>query len=409
MSVQIYIMSFILDRPGATEPTFIFFLKSFPDGRLKYPVKAKVLPANWDNKHQRVIIDKENINATLSRLDLVFKDIQLQGRLHGKPVTKAVVEAAFNKALGRTAGGSSFYNVIDQIIEDRETGKELTKDGKRFSGETVRGYKHTRDNLYKFDPAMTFEGITMNTYKELIAFFNGPKFDHSINSIGKTIKNWRVFLKVAKKRGAHENIIFLDDDFRVPDEQTDDIYLTEKELQKLYNHNFINQTLDLVRDWFLIDCYTGLRISDIKLLEKQNLHGGTIRVINEKTDTRVVIPLNSMVRAIIKKHKGLPRKISDQKMNENLKKVGELAGINDTFLYSVTKGGKRKDEHLKKWEMMSNHTARRTFITNLLNAGIPDNQVMQLAGIKKHATLLRYKKTKPEETAELLKGHSFFK
>ena len=401
-------MSFILDRPSSDKPTFVFWLKTFPDGRLKYPVKGKVHPDNWDPAAKRVKKDTDKINVTLNRLDLVWKDIELQGKLQGKPVTKAWVEAAFDKALGRTIAGSNFFDVIDKIIDDRENGKELTKDGKRFAKETIRGYRHTRDNLYKFNPAMSFEAITLDTYKDLIAFFN-EHHDHAINSIGKIIKNWKVFLKAAKKRGAHENLIYLDEDFRVPDEETDDVYLSEDELKVIYEKHYVNKTLDLVRDWFIIDCFTGLRISDIQMLDAQHILKDRIRLVNEKTDTKVVIPIHPYVKAILKKHGGLPRKITDQKMNENIKKVCEIGGINEPVLYSVTKGGQLKDYHLKKYEMVSNHTARRCFITNLLNAGIPDNQVMHLAGIKKHATLMRYKKTKPEETANIMKDHPFFK
>lgn len=401
-------MSFILDRPSADTPTFIFWLRTFPDGRLKYPVKEKVHPANWDPIARRLKADTGKVNTALSRLDLVWQDIELQGKLQGKPVTKAVVETAFNKALGRNISGRKFYEVIDKIIDDRESGKELTKDGKRFAKETIRGYRHTRDNLYKFDPAMSFEAITLDTYKDLIAYFN-EKHDHAINSIGKIIKNWKVFLKTAKKKGAHENLIYLDEDFRVPDEETDDVYLSEAELKIIYEKHYVIKTLDLVRDWFIIDCFTGLRISDIQALDAQHILKDRIRLVNDKTDTKVVIPIHPYVKSILKKHGGLPRKITDQKMNENIKKVCEIAKINEMVLYSVTKGGKRVDFHLKKYEMVSNHTARRCFITNLLNAGIPDNQVMQLAGIKKHATLMRYKKTKPEETADIMKDHEFFK
>lgn len=401
-------MAFILDRPSSDKPTFIFWLRSFPDGRLKYPVKEKVHPDNWDIDSRRVKNGSAKINSTLNRLDLVWQDVELHGKLQGKPVTKVIVEAAFNKALGRNIAGGKFYEVIDTIIDERESGKELTKDGKRFSAHTIKGYRHTRDNLYRFDPAMRFEAITLDTYKDLIAFFN-TSHDHAINSIGKTVKNWKVFLRAAKKRGAHENLIYLDEDFRVPDEETDDVYLTEQELKVIYEKHYVTDTLDLVRDWFIIDCFTGLRISDIQLLDNQHILKDCIRLVNEKTDTKVVIPIHPYVKAILKKHNGLPRKITDQKMNENIKKVCEIAGIKEPVLYSVTKGGIRKDYHLKKYEMVSNHTARRCFITNLLNAGIPDNQVMQLAGIKKHATLLRYKKTKPEETADIVKGHRFFK
>jgi integrase len=227
--------------------------------------------------------------------------------------------------------------------------------------------------------------------------------------VGKTIKNWKAFLKAAHKRGIHTNLIYLHEDFRVPVEETDDVYLTPGELDKIYNHNLPNKTLDLVRDWFIIDCYTGLRISDIQMLDKQHVHKDRLELMNEKTDTRVAIPLHPYVRAILKKWKGLPPKVTDQEMNRSIKEVCELAGIKEQVLYSITKGGVRKDFYYKKFEMVSNHSARRSFITNLLNAGIPDNQVMQLAGIKKHATLMKYKKTKPGETAKLLAGHAFFK
>lgn len=304
-------MSFILDRPNSDKPTFIFWQKNFPDGRLKYPVKEKVHPDYWDEKVRRVTGDAGTINTTLARIDLVWKDIELQGKLQGKPVTKAVVEAAFDKALGRNITGHKFFEVIDQIIADRESGKELTKDGKRFSAHTIKGYRHTRDNLFKFNPAMTFETTNLNTYKDLIAYFN-KNHDHAINSIGKTVKNWKVFLKAAKKRGAHENLIYLDEDFRVPDEDTDDIYLSESELKIIYEKHYTVNTLDLVRDWFIIDCFTGLRISDIQLLDKQHILKDRIRLVNEKTDTKVVIPIHPYVAAILKKHGGLPRKITDQ-------------------------------------------------------------------------------------------------
>jgi integrase len=398
---------FFLDRPSSPTPTFIFVRLRCNDGWLKYPMKKKVLPTNWNSTSLRVIKDTEKINAVLDRIATLIRNLLLQRDLNGVVITKSLVEKSLDKALGRNAATQNFFPVIDTIIDDREAGRELTRQGKRFSPETIRGYRHSRGNLKKFDSNMTFEGITINTYADLIAFFNTK--DHSLNSLGKIVKNWKVFLKAAHKRGAHENLIYLHEDFRVPGEDTDDVYLNEKELKAIYEHNLPNKTLDLVRDWFIIDCFTGLRISDIRLLGKQNILKDTIQIANEKTDTKVVIPKHPYVKAILKKWNGLPVKVTDQEMNRSIKEVCELAGIKDPVLYSVTKGGQRKDFHFKKYEMVSNHSCRRSFITNLLNAGIPDNQVMQLAGIKKHSTLMRYKKTKPEETAKLLAGHSFFK
>jgi integrase len=396
---------FFLDRPNSVKPTFIFLRMTCSDGPLKYPIKKKVLPGNWDAG--RVKKDTDKINAILDRIATIVRTLLHDRDLKGTVITKGVVENTLNKALGRNTASKNFFEVIDTIINDREAGRELTRDGKRFSPETIRGYRHTRDNLKKFYKNMTFDGITINTYADLIAFFNGK--DHSLNSLGKIVKNWKVFLKAAHKRGAHENLIYAHEDFRVPGEDTDDVYLTPAELKKIFEHNLPNKTLDPVRDWFVIDCFTGLRISDIKLLSKQNVLKDTIQIANEKTDTKVVIPIHPYVKSILKKWKGLPPKVTDQEMNRSIKEVCELAGIKEPVLYSVTKGGQRKDFHFMKYQMVSNHTGRRCFITNLLNAGIPDNQVMQLAGIKKHSTLMRYKKTSPEETAKLLAGHSFFK
>lgn len=397
---------FYLDEPKSQKPTSIFLRLSCQDGRFKYSVRKKALPANWNGS--RLLIDPQKINAVLNRVENIIHQLQLQRDLNGTALTKSLVENTLNKALGRELQAQKFFEVIDRIIDDRESGKELTPAGKRFSWHTIKGYRHTLDNLKKFDKNMTFEKITLKTYADLVAFFN-EKHDHSLNAIGKTVKNWKAFMKAAHKRGVHENLVYLHEDFKVPAEDTYDVYLDTGELEKIYNHHLPNKNLDIVRDWFIIDCFTGLRISDIQLLGKENILKDSIRIVNEKTDTRVEIPINSYIRAILKKWRGLPPKVTDQEMNRSIKEVCELAGIKDTVLYSITKGGVRRDFHYKKYEMVSNHSSRRSFITNLLNDGIPDNTVMQLAGIKKHATLMKYKKTKPEETAKLMKGKSIFK
>lgn len=398
---------FNLDRPNSDSETFIFLRLRCTDGRLKYPVKEKVHKDNWDPVTERIRKDRTGGNIILNKIDLAVQALQHESKLKGRPLTRAWITQALDRLLGRQGSGNSFYEAIEKIIDDRESGAELTKDGKRFSAETLKSYRQSFNKLREFDPGLTFESITLKTYDKILEHYN--KKDLSTNSLGKLLKNLKVFLKAAHKRGYHENLIYAHEDFRVPEEDTEDIHLEEQELERIYRHNFINPTLDLVRDWFIIDCYTGLRISDIQMIGKQNLTKDFIQIANEKTDTRVVIPLHPYVRAILKKHKGLPRKISDQKMNESIKKVCELAGINEVVLFSITKGGVRKDFYYKKYEMVSNHTARRSFITNLLDAGVPDNQVMDLAGIKKHGTLMKYKKSKKEKTAAILAGHRFFK
>lgn len=393
-------MPFILDRPSADQPTFIFWKVSLIDGVLKYPVKEKCHPKDWSN-HRTA---SRSVNAMLTRIEHFYADIIEDLRSRNLPATKEAVREQLDLKLHRKRIVNDFWQAITSIIDDRESGVKLTRQGKRFSKETIKGYRHTLDNLRKFDPQLSFEKLTVQKYNEIISYFTSK--DHSVNSIGKIIKNLRVFAAEAYDMGVHRNADFKR--FKVPAEETNDVYLTMDEIEKIYAHNFPSKTLDLVRDWLVIDCLTGLRISDIKLLDIQNFESGMIRLANEKTDTQVVIPVHKYVKAIIKKYKGLPRKITDQRMNYHAKEVCQLAGINAPHLYSLTKGGKRVDHRVKKWEMVSNHTARRSFITNLLKMGVQIQEVMKLAGIKKLATIQKYYRESAEEVAQRVKSNKFF-
>jgi hypothetical protein len=112
---------------------------------------------------------------------------------------------------------------------------------------------------------------------------------------------------------------------------------------------------------------------------------------------------------LVSKYKGFPPKMNDQEINDEIKDVAEICGIDKTELYTVTEGGKRRDYYLKRYEMVSNHTARRSFITNLIKAGVEHTMIMKLAGIVKFETLARYIKLSAEEVADQAAKLDFFK
>lgn len=412
---------FILDRPTSNKPTIIFIKKALiDDPKFKASLGVKVLPANWLKSTERAktegldkstIDEHKSINSLLTRLGSFVEARVRDARYTGNHLTAQELSDKIHELTGRRRAGlkpaTGFYDHCRTIITDMETGDLLTPRGKRYSAGTIKNYNQSLNTIEEYRADLSFNDIAMEFYHAFVKWCNDKDF--SMNYIAQHIKNLVVLMKGARKRGHHNNTAYLDDDFRVIQEQTDDIHLSPAELDKIYRHHLPNKTLDIARDWFIIDCYLGLRVSDIQLLDPKNFEKDRVTIASEKTDTKVVIPLRTEVRAILKKWSGLPPKISDQELNRSIKDVAELAGLKQTVLYFLTKGGQRKDYYLKKYEMVSCHTARRSFITNLLNAGVPDNQVMQLAGIKKHATLMRYKKTKPEDTAEIMKDHAFFK
>lgn len=417
---------FILHTPNSDKPTAIVFKKKLSDGPYKLSLGVKVLPALWNKSAERAIwesSDKElkldkatinehkSINTLLDKIEQYVKSRAVDARYTGNHLTGAELTSVLEDLTGKkkySKTATKFYDQCDAIVEDMATGIILTPDGKVYSPATLKCYKLYLRNIKKYDADITWNAITLDFYRNFIKWCNDNDF--SLNYIGQHVNKLIVLMKEARKRGHHSNVVYLDTDFKRLREETDDISITPAELDAIYQKHCPNPLWDVARDWFVIGCHLGLRVSDVKLLNKDlNFMADSVVIVNEKTDTKVVVPINPRIRAIMKKWDGLPPKMTDIEINRYIKKVAEVVKINDTVLYFLTKGGKRQDFYLKKFEMISCHTMRRFFITELLQQHVPDNQVMQLAGIKKHATLLRYKKTKPEETADILKDHKFFK
>lgn len=402
---------FTLRDAKSTIETGIFLMMQASDGRLKYATGEKVLPVCWEG--QRCTGKYKQVNNVLNRMHLKCEELRRQKQTQGIGYTKADLRREMDTLMGRSVKieGSDFFNAVDQLISERESGKELTDQGKVFSPKTISGYRHTKDYLLKYETArkmtLSFAGITMGTYHDIIRYLN-ETHDHSINNIGKHIKNFGVFLRATQKRGWHNNPVADDEEFVIPSELTPDIYLTEEELEAMAKVKLSGGML-VARDWFFIEAYTGLRVSDAMRLGKQNLSATRITISNEKTDEKVVIPVHRVLQEIFKRNKGVPPFLAQQTCNEYIKEVAKLAGITTRVLYTITKGGRRVDTYFEKWQMVSHHTGRRSLITNLLRAGVSETVIMKLTGIKKSSTLQRYNKLSSEETADVAAELAFFK
>lgn len=409
---------FILDRSKSDKPTFIFIKKQLSDGPYKASLGIKILPVFWDKGSERAIVigldrttivENKSINTLLDKIRQFIDSRAIDARYTSSHLTGIELTNKIQDLTGKKKRqeATDFFTYCKIIIADMEDGRLLNNRNKKYSAETAVSYYSILKTLEEFNGQLRFTDITIDFYKSFIKWCNEK--DYSMNYIGLHISKLKVLMKEGGKRNYHNSISYLNADFKVLSEINDEISLSESEIEKLYTHVYENPKLDLARDWAIIDSFLGLRVSDIQLLNEKNIHGNTITVVNEKTDTKVVVPLNSKVKAIIKKWGGIPPKINKRIFQDQVKDICRLAGIDQPEIYFITKGGDRRDYYLKKYELVSPHTFRRAFITNLLNAGIPDNQVMQLAGLKRHTTLMRYKKTKPEETAEIMKKHKFFK
>lgn len=206
---------------------------------------------------------------------------------------------------------------------------------------------------------------------------------------------------------------YLNKRFAVKGHDVESIYLNLEELKKIYSLDLKGGHI-LVRDLFVVGCFTGLRFSDWHKVTKERVSENdgvkTISIMTKKTTERVVIPLHPYVNELIEKYNGeLPKLYSNQKTNQYLKLIGEKAGLNETVYFSSSKGGKMIQEPFLKYQKLSTHTARRSFATNAFKAGIPSISIMKITGHKTEKNFMKYIKISLEENAELMSQHSFFK
>jgi integrase len=214
----------------------------------------------------------------------------------------------------------------------------------------------------------------------------------------------------AHEEGLHTNVVYSTRSFKKPAEASENIYLSEAELKTLKITIMPNKHLEFVRDFFLLACYTGVRSQDYSKLNKSNLinDGKMFKVRTEKTDEEVIIPIHPEAKRILEKYNGTPKTISNQKFNEYIKIVCEIAGLDEMITLSMTVAGKRVSTTKPKFKCVSSHTARRSFATNAYKVGVPSLAIMAITGHRTEKVFLHYIKVTKEEHAMLSSEHPFF-
>lgn len=419
--------SFFLKDATTNEPSLILFRMPVPGEPkpLKRSIGKFIHPDKWDIKEQRPFPAKDKaikeidqlIQAIIDMVPVVKADCKRNNRV----ISKADVNNALDVILqdkrpekAEKEVPKDMFGDIRIIIAGMKEGSILTpgKNKKRYAAETIKSYESRAlpklEEFYKDkkEPAQ-WSGVDLELYELFVSWCHEKNLSN--NSIGVFIKCWKRAGKIALKKGWHSNTVFADEEFMILKEETPDIYLDESKIDKIYNLVVPIEHYDIARDWFVLDCFLGLRISDLQRIGQKDFAGKHFQFVNQKTGAHVAIPIHPYVKAIIKKWKGLPPAIAEQRFREYIKEVAQLAKLTDKFIYKITKGGTLQVFEYQEWEMVSAHTCRRSFITNLLKLGVPHAQVMRLAGIKRYETLMRYFKQTPDEVAEEAGRGKFFK
>jgi len=166
-----------------------------------------------------------------------------------------------------------------------------------------------------------------------------------------------------------------------------------------------NPRLERVRDLFCFCVFTGQRWSDVISFSKDDLQDNTWEFESKKTKELMKIPLKGFIAQsldILEKYNYVLPRISQQNFNIVIKEVGKKAEIKSRVKIRRYSGNKLIEISKPKYKFMTSHMGRRTFVTILLQKGVPATTIMKLTGHKDLKTLMKYENTSQDALVEAL-------
>lgn len=419
-----------------------------PDAKLRYRIKwnnnknivafnvgYRIDIVKWSIETQRCIhntthgkkkIAANIINREIRRFEQIADEVFGFFELSRKLPSEDEFRYEFNRRNGKLPqenAEKSFFDIFDEFTKNMGAQNLWTP-------ATYTKFGTIRTHLNDFDSKLSFESISEETMRKFVKYQVGIPLRNT--TIAKNIAFVKWFLRWAHQKGYYSG--FLHETFKPKLKGTDGnskevIHLTWEELLHVYNFDFINtkfylkdglgnfllnesgnkierkldiesrKTLERVRDVFCFCCFTSLRYSDVAKLKCSDIKEKYISVVTQKTVDGLKIELNDYTREILERYKDFPFKddkalpvISNQRMNDHLKELGELAEINEPQRIVYFRGSERCEEVYPKYALLTTHCGRRTFIVNALYLGIPVEVVMKWTGHSDYKAMKPYVK-----------------
>src|SRR5450432_1079142 len=389
---------------------------------------VSVPPSYW-NKKQGLITkhlpssfgNHEALNLELTRVKRVAEDLVIQAIQMKNPDKGAFVKNSFSPNLekpislkkilspreAKKHNKSDIYFQFDEYIKSKE---------RKVSKATLTVYNNVKSHLQAFEvfrkEKISFDSLDYSFYEDFVDYLT---FDHihlrrkvvltgvKLNTIGKTIKHLRGFVKDRIKRKIIPPVDL--SDFKITEEESDAIYLTHAEIIKIYQADLsAHPYLVDYRDLFVLACLTGLRFSDFSTLKSEDLQRDMLYKKQQKSDHWVIIPLRHEAKLIFtRQFSNKIAYLTNPEFNRHIKTIGNLANIDQQIKFSYKRGNGTSVLTKPKYEWITSHTARRSFCTNEFLAGTPVELIMKISGHKRTKDFYKYIRISPEEAANKIK------
>lgn len=380
---------------------------------VNFNVGHRIDPDKWSTDTQRCLkntTNKKKVSAKLinsdiqklhDRADDIFKVFETKNTVP----TKNEFRNEFNARNGKVKAivpDKDFWGYFDDFTA--EMGMLNT-----WTDATFKKFESVKNHLQGFDENLTFAKISTDKLTAYVTYLRDVKGHRNV-TIGKQLGFVRWYLRWAATKGFIDSKAF--NDFRPKLKDVSKkriIFLHWDELMTVYNKQLPDHKkyLDRVRDVFCFCCFTSLRYSDVANLKKSDVYKSHIEITTVKTGDTLQIELNNYSSALLKKYKDFTDHenrafpvISNQRMNDYLKELGELCGLDRPITETYYKGNERFDSVQPLHTLLTSHVARRSFISNALMFNIPAEVVMEWTGHSDYKAMKPYidiaKKAKKE-------------
>ena len=369
-----------------------------------------IKPIHWDEKKgwiKKACPQFDEIDAALTKMISKIGNILAFAKDNDLDPTIefVLIELEKDRNYQQRSNRIDLFETLEQYIVEKST---------KVSPDQIKDYKTLRKHLTRFkehsSQPVTFRNLNLKFYNEFMDYlsYKAEKPDGTVglltNSAGKVIRLLKGFVNYQMAKGTIPHIDLKN--FKVTEEETDAIYLSEKDLSLIQNLDLSDdKELEDVRNVFMVGCYTGLRYSDLSELKPEHIDPTEeyIHLKQRKVHKAVIIPMIDCVPDILKHYNYALPKIPSYVFNERLKELGQRAKLSQKVEVVRKKGNNRVVEVFEKWELISSHTCRRSFCTNMYLVGMPAEELMKISGHKSPAAFMRYIKVDNKQAADRLK------
>lgn len=366
---------------------------------------------DWDLKRERVklpssciegVLINKKINEFNDKVSIIFLENKNDSVFES---VKLIFCDIFERQLktNNSEIETKTYDLIGYYEEFLRTitDKISLETNKNYSPGAIKNFRNALNRLkdflkHKKYSSMDFKDFDKTFYSEFIQFMN--ERNYTKNYIGSCLQKIKTIMNNAFEEKIHDITDYrFNKSFKKISESIDLPYLNEYEIKCIENVETFTDREKRAKEIFLIGCYTGLRIGDLlsylknpsQLIDNNGIQ--FIKINQSKTNEEVLIPITPKIKSILTiNNNSFPKYLSHAKINKLIKVISERAGINQVYEFHRTKNGKKEIVSKPKYELISTHTARRSFCTNLYLKQMPIQDIMVLSGHKSEAIFKNY-------------------